>query len=245
MVRLISQMIFSPVSRCAASLAMFSLAFAQQQPKAQPSANWGNINGNIQNQTDLQDQFAATRALIPTAYQQIVNMWAAGCSGFLKSDGTCGTPAAANASWGSISGDIQQQTDLQNQLAAKQPTLTSWADVVKLWPNCTGYLKSDGTCAPLATGTEHYTALTWDHATGNVQYNVYKSINPCSTASGFQKIAQVSAMNYHDTDVTPGVTSCYYVTAFDGTQESAPSNKAEGTTPAARKRHWWQRKLHA
>jgi len=65
-----------------------ALVYAQaHRPKAPGSApRWGQITGNIQNQTDLQAQFAATT-----------------------------TP------WGKITGDIQTQSDLQNALNARAP----------------------------------------------------------------------------------------------------------------------------
>jgi hypothetical protein len=77
----------------------------------------------------------------------------------------------------------------------------------------------------------HFTTLTWNDTQTNVSWNVYKGIGSCASNPSFTKIANVANKTHRDDNVISKQTACYYVTAFDGKQESAPSSKAEGTTP--------------
>ena len=52
----------------------------------------------------------------------VVGLWTNCTTGYLKYDGTCDTPSAGGAAWGSISGTLADQTDLGTALAGKVPT---------------------------------------------------------------------------------------------------------------------------
>lgn len=82
----------------------------------------------------------------------------------------------------------------------------------------------------------HSVTLTWtdpNNPTGT-QYNIYRATGQCSGNPAFTKIAgPIAGLTTNDTSVTIG-PYCYYVTATNGTVESAPSPTAGVTvTPFA------------
>lgn len=82
----------------------------------------------------------ATSAL----FSDVVTLFASGsCSGFLKSDGTCGTAGAA----------LPSITQVLKGNGSGNATAATSGDVISLWTSCSaGFLKFDGTCAT-PTGT--------------------------------------------------------------------------------------------
>ncbi|BCS52203.1 fibronectin type III domain-containing protein [Geobacter sp. SVR] len=72
-------------------------------------------------------------------------------------------------------------------------------------------------------------SLAWDGVTGASSYNLYWSTSPGVTTSNGKKISGVSSPYTH-TGLAAGTTYYYVVTASDGSQESAASAQASGTT---------------
>lgn len=103
--------------------------------------SWGAIIGNIQDQADLQAEFALyslTTDFAPVAfsgdYAQLVNKPPLGTvspinlnglsSYFLRGDGQWAIPVDVQAQWGNITGNINAQTDLMTLLNLKAPLLS-------------------------------------------------------------------------------------------------------------------------
>jgi len=77
--------------------------------------------------------------------------------------------------------------------------------------------------------------LTWERAAtgGDVLFNVYKKEGGLADASAFTKIASgVKERAFVDMKVENSKTYSYYVTAYNNTTESEPSNKVEITVTA-------------
>lgn len=90
------------------------------------SAQWGNITGTISNQTDLQTTLNSKQnTLVSGTNIKTINGSSVLGSGNLT--------VSATAAWGSITGTLSNQTDLQNALNAK----ANDSDVVKLTGNQT------------------------------------------------------------------------------------------------------------
>ena len=63
-------------------------------------------------------------------------------------------------------------------------------------------------------------------------YTFYCAAGPCAAGSAFTKIANaLNAKTYSDTTVTGGSTYCYYATAVNGNNESAPSPMVTANVP--------------
>lgn len=74
--------------------------------------------------------------------------------------------------------------------------------------------------------TPHTVTLTWtdpNNPTGT-EYNIYKASGVCTGSPTFAKVntAPVAGLTFIDSGVAVGAY-CYYITATNGTQESAPS----------------------
>ena len=82
------------------------------------ASSWGNITGTLTNQTDLVGALSAK--------QNSVTLTTVGSSGTAAFNSTTGVLNIPNyvASWGSITGTLSTQTDLQSALSAKQGSLT-------------------------------------------------------------------------------------------------------------------------
>lgn len=102
-------------------------------------ATWGGVVGTIQNQADLINLLATKQNVLPPNGNS---------ANYLRGDMTWGTPptgsGGASVSWGTIPGNIVDQTDLRNLLAGKEPLL----------PVSTvgSYLRGDRTFAVLNKG---------------------------------------------------------------------------------------------
>lgn len=80
-----------------------------------------------------------------------------------------------------------------------------------------------------ATPAEDRVHLSWDYASGATGYTVKRSkgkLEPYSTLA-----MSMPDLSYTDTDVTPGQTWFYQVTAQNSAGESAGSNEVEATVP--------------
>ena len=106
------------------------------------SATWGNITGDITDQTDLQD-----------ALDDKQDVLTAGTGINITNNVISNTQTSAE--WGNITGDIEDQTDLQNALNDKQDVLTAGTDLeiisaesARLPQGYTEveYIQSDGDC---------------------------------------------------------------------------------------------------
>ncbi len=96
------------------------------------SASWGGITGTLSSQTDLQTALNAKAPLASPTFTgtvtlpagQVVNgvtlTTGGGTTNFLRADGTYAAPSGGGGgSWGSITGTLSSQTDLQTALNAK------------------------------------------------------------------------------------------------------------------------------
>lgn len=63
-------------------------------------------------------------------------------------------------------------------------------------------------------------------------YSFYRAAGACAATSAFTKVAiALSSKTYSDTTVTGGSTYCYYATAVNGNNESAPSPMVTASVP--------------
>jgi Tat protein translocase TatB subunit len=80
-----------------------------------------------------------------------------------------------------------------------------------------------------ASPAEDRIHLSWDYASGATGYTVKRSrgkLEPYSTLA-----MSIPDLSYTDTDVTPGQTWCYVVSAQNSAGESGDSNDVEATVP--------------
>lgn len=88
--------------------------------------------------------------------------------------------------------------------------------------------------AQAQTPLKHGEKVLWTappDATPASIYSVYRASGPCSTATGFAVVGQVTAVTTFSEDRPAATTDCYYVTHTLNGFESVPSAKAQGTTP--------------
>jgi hypothetical protein len=100
---------------------------------AAASTSWGGITGTLSSQTDLNTALSGKAATIHThAATDIVSgtiatarlgSGTANSTTFLRGDNTW-APASGGGTWGSITGTLSSQTDLQSALNGKQPLST-------------------------------------------------------------------------------------------------------------------------
>lgn len=101
------------------------------------SVAWGGITGTLSSQTDLNTALAGKSALGHThAAGDIVSgvlaparlgTGSASSTTFLRGDGTWALTSTGAATWGSISGTLADQTDLNTALSGKAPTVHTHA----------------------------------------------------------------------------------------------------------------------
>jgi fibronectin type 3 domain-containing protein len=85
--------------------------------------------------------------------------------------------------------------------------------------------------------SHHTVSLSWTASTDaaanpSLTYNVYRS-TACSGTFVLLNATQNAATTYIDSDVFPGATYCYQVTALLSGAESVASNAASAVMPAA------------
>lgn len=212
------------------------------------AVTWGSITGTLSSQTDLQSALNA-KWNVPT-FSNVVALWASGsCSGYLKSDGTCSTPSAAV--WGSITGTLSSQTDLQTALNGKW-NVPTFASVVALWASgsCTsGYLKYDGTCStPSGSGsptilTAGSTIVTVDDSRAYVDnesgspitVTAYSSTGTsCTLTTSAQTLSSASSIQLYGSGwpagwLTTNNSQIYPVTSATSTSVVFPCGQAAGS----------------
>lgn len=133
------------------------------------SSAWGNIGGNIADQTDLQTALGA-KFTTPSGTT----------SQYVRGDGSLATfPTTFSTAWGNITGTLADQTDLKNALDAKFNSPSGTASQ---------YIRGDGTLGtfPTSLGT------TWGNITGTLssQTDLQNALNakfstPAGTTSQY------------------------------------------------------------
>ena len=79
----------------------------------------------------------------------------------------------------------------------------------------------------------HSAALVWGaSSTSLVTYNIYRALGSGSplVPGAFTKVGNTANLTYTDATLASNTSYCYNVTAFDGTNESVPTNTICGTT---------------
>jgi hypothetical protein len=88
--------------------------------------------------------------------------------------------------------------------------------------------------AAQAQAPSHGEVVAWgvpSDATPQSIYKIYRASGPCSTATAFAVVGQVTAAFQYSENRPAATTDCYYITQTQNGFESLPSNKAQGTTP--------------
>jgi hypothetical protein len=175
---------------------------------AAPSgATWGSITGTLSAQTDLQTALNLKANLASPTFTGVVGLPAGqvvngvtlittgGTTNFLRADGTYGAPAGTGtgATWGSITGTLSTQTDLQTALNLKanlaSPTFTGVVGLpagqvvngvtLITTGGTANFLRADGTYAATSGGT-------WGSITGTLsgQTDLQTALNLKANISG-------------------------------------------------------------
>jgi hypothetical protein len=87
-----------------------------------PGATWGAITGTLSNQTDLQNALNTKQTTLVSG----TNIKSINGNSIL---GSGDLSISSSATWGAITGTLSSQTDLQNSLDAKQPSLVSGTNI--------------------------------------------------------------------------------------------------------------------
>ena len=149
------------------------------------TTNWGSIGGDINNQTDLKNKLAdkADKTELPTVATTDK-------PGIVKPDGTTITitsegvisSSGSPTNWGSIGGDINNQTDLKNKLADKAdkselPVIATNNNVGLVKPDGTSItITDDGTISSVGDTTIPITSLTYAETINLEVDKVYKLV---------------------------------------------------------------------
>lgn len=93
----------------------------------------------------------------------------------------------------------------------------------------------------IAQTLTHSATLAWTDTVNpsGTMYNVWRESGACpatppTTTSGFTQLntTSIQAKTYVDSSVIGGATYCYIVTAVSGSNQSGPSNDAQGAIPS-------------
>ena len=148
-----------------------------------------------------------------------------------------GSASSSQTSCGTGTGDWATLPELSYVVLAGGDALTF--TVLQMRPVAGDSFTLDNLSVAADTGgitppTLHATAgssteidLGWGAIPGAVGYHVFRDGAGTPTAA-----VDAPSTSYADTGLDPGSTHTYTVTAFDGSQESAPSNQVSATTPA-------------
>jgi len=148
----------------------------------------------------------------------------------------------ANISSISITGananDFVQTSNCGSSLAAGARCTIA----VMFTPNATGTLSATLSIADNASGSpqtvslsgsgSHDVVLTWTESSSGVTFNVYRGTTPGGESSTPLNSAPIYGNTYADSNVTPGVTYYYYITAVGSNGAmSARSSQTSATVP--------------
>jgi len=124
----------------------------------------------------------------------------------------------------------RQLTDIKDELRRQIPD-----EEIKDFGNTVNTAAYEGTEPPqppvslAATPTNEYVALTWSSSTGATSYSVKRS---AGSNEPYLVIAMyLTELSYSDTDIAPGKTYHYVVTASNTAGESGDSMEAVVTMP--------------
>jgi hypothetical protein len=138
------------------------------------SSTWGSITGTLSLQTDLSSSLSGkqsisekgavsgyaglgTNSLVPTAQ---LGTGIANSSSYLRGDQTWGSPTAS-AAWGSITGTLSLQTDLDGVLSAKQASSAILTGLSSLsWTIGSPIVRMTGTGTFMLDSTTYLTGYT-------------------------------------------------------------------------------------
>jgi len=134
-------------------------------------------------------------------------------------------PGGSTAKWGGITGNLPDQTDLNTALGQKQNTLaigtaaqyyrgdqtlaafpkvpTTYIDIVSMFSMkgvCTGFLKSDGSCAATTGG------IAWGQITGDINTQLDLQTALSNRAPAFSRSVLNSGTTYQLTSADNGTT---------------------------------------
>lgn len=153
------------------------------------TAKWGSIYGNISNQTDLLTGFNNKQATLVSG----TNIKTVNGNSLL---GSGDVSIAGSAAWGSVTGTLSNQTDLNNALAGKQASITTGTTAQ--------YFRGDLSLATFPTTTAAFTNSTNKNFVTDAQATVIgntSNSNSGDNATNTQYSGLVSNAN-HTGDAT-------------------------------------------
>jgi len=137
------------------------------------SAAWGTITGTLSSQLDLQSALNAKQDLLVSA----TNIKTINGSSILGSGDL--TVSGSGATWGSITGTLSSQTDLQSALNAKYDASnpSGYIDSSALTPYLTS-VTAAATYYPLTNPSGYISGITSGDVTTALGYTPYSNTNP-------------------------------------------------------------------
>jgi hypothetical protein len=177
---------------------------------------WGSTGAQT-TATNLPAFGSGTKGVVPAS--------GGGTSNFLRADGTWAAPTAS-AAWGSITGTLSSQTDLNSALSGKEPTITagttgqywrgdkSWQTLDK---SAVGLGSVENTALSTWTGSSNITTVgtvgtgTWQGATVGVAYG---GTGATTRAAAEEAITRTTESTPLASDFTTTSTSAVDVTGL-------------------------------
>ena len=176
---------------------------------------WGSTGAQT-TATNLPAFGSGTKGVVPAS--------GGGTSNFLRADGTWAAPTAS-AAWGSITGTLSSQTDLNSALSGKEPTITA-GTTGQYWRGDKSWQTLDKSAVGL--GSVENTALsTWTGSTnlttlGGIETGEWRAT---TVAVGFGGTGATTL-----TGIVKGNGTSAFTAAVAGTDYLAPTGSGAGLT---------------